>query len=381
MKLRYKYSEILLILGLILCLVVIFYVSDLSAKIWENRVTEQKYYYHYEYGIQHTDIVINENTDDFASYTIGDLSPISFQTMSESIGSVSEDTFLSFNMGIGQTGQTLPVSIYLKPLKVLRLEEKFTYNKEYCKENGIPMVYIGKSVLPYTYEKSFGTCLSLGGIYAVVSGVLQCDNLAGYDETILLDYSSCGEQTRASLEAELNRALEEPNLVKVLVASKKQLKDAELEQMEARFLKNKMKLNSREFFSDDDSLNRTYSFFETVFSGLIYVFVIANLVMICNLWFLERKAELKVRKLCGMNNAECIRLFAKDFLRLEAVALIVFLPVMIVLRILVGSLAISRLRIAATVISMVVLTFGTLVFMIWRALRHFSRQGFGGIER
>lgn len=381
MKLRYKYSEILLILGMILSCIVTVHIAGISANMWESMMLKNKYFFHYEYGIQHTDIVVKEATEDSLSYTTGNLTPIPFQTMKELTGAVPEDVFVSFNMIIGQSSRTLPVSIYFKTLNVLNVERRLNCDLEYCRENGIPSVYIGKSVFDYTDERDYGYCLELDGIYAVVEGILKCENLAGYDETILLDYSSSGRDIQTALERSFNDSLNSINEVKVLLCAKNQIADSELDGMAEDFYNKKMQLNVRDFYSMDENLNKVYSLYEIGFTVLLYVFVIVNLFMVCNLWFYERRDELKVRKMCGMNDGECVRLYAKDLMRLFLIALATGMPVILIIGIVLGDLSVSLVRIPITLIAMILFTGIILVFMILKALSNFRKQGFLGTEQ
>lgn len=330
MRLRYKQSEILVIIGLIISSFVCFYFADVVERLIKSGFSVKPYASELRYGIQHEDIVIeeisgeSENRYEELVYTYSSLSPVSLADIAEISSEMDNcDVEISFLMQVGHAGCTLPVTVFFQKPKDFSLKVRMKGGAE--KQ---PTVYIGKTIRQYTVETGDKTSLWLDEMAVSVGGVLECKNLAEYDETILVDYSTCNEGDVKKLEWAFNNTLTSLWTVKVYFRFMSIPDEADIRQIENRFAGEKMLLRSEALDTINDDINQSQTRLEIVFVSFMFFFALANLLCVCSLWFLERTHEFRVRRLCGARAKDIFSRIGRDFVRLAFIAQLVAVLVM-----------------------------------------------------
>lgn len=328
MKFRYRQSECLLILGMLISLIVAVNIAGMTEKLWSLQ-QDTGYSEIYQYGLQHRDINILEwEGTKVVRYSYeGEPAHVSLDELFATFSECNADFGVAMNVYCAEAGTNPKIEVFDKMPKGLKIERYLEYDEEYCNKQEIPKIYIGASYQNVMKQCEYGNSLCIGNLQTVIVGIVECGNLAGYDDTLYLDYQSCNADNRAEVDRQFNESLCELDEVCVRVKGIQHIDETTIEKSIENMFEKNLIFNLQEVNEENNELNKIYSAIGSAFYVILYAFAAINLISVSNLWFQERKQELVVRKMCGSRNGECRWILWKDLLRLLGISTVLFIPI------------------------------------------------------
>ena len=329
MKLRYKTPEILMILGVVLCIVVTIHAAALVDNMAAASYSE-KYRYEAAFTVFHSEMEIEEDGEGSYSRLVPDnLTPIDIDAVAKCAEESGFDIKLILNIHVGRNISSAPVEVRFGEFS----HRERLADGNYPSEKVLNKVYISQSVLPYTEQKDKKDFLSLNGRSAEVAGVFEPVGSWDNENKVVIYYEECGEELKTAINSALLELFYNAPMPSMILLSDKTDPSAGWEENVSDF--EKANLSCR---IDGNIYNAgkrdVFGSFSMIFTIILYVFSAANLSVLCSFWIRSRKKELLIRRIHGETNFRIICLFAKDFMKILIYALVFSIPVEMLLSLL-----------------------------------------------
>lgn len=372
-RFRYKLSEILLIIGIALGIVITFHVFSIAFMMLSAGKTES-YRSRSSYWIFSSEITDIERNGSMLQYIVPE------ETRDVFVKDIMNG--LSGENAYREIAMPMPVGNTIDLRKVTGISEMSEYPLKLKKgsweiagnEGAEGIIWVGESWEPYFTAENGKSYLCIDSLKYHVTGVLDNTLTGGIDDTVIIYLPSCSTEAADSLNKWLTRGVRDIGDVEIsfLYDSTEDAPDEEkliqsLEAVGVSLMKNYSSYHSQ----GDDA--------KEIFQPLLLLtltlalFTVINLFVISSFYFSTRHAELCIRKVFGFQGKALLRMLLTELCGKFLVSLIVVIPIEVLLKAFDSNLAI-RLSDGPMFVVVCVLSFAVLlIFLTLRFLLLFRR--------
>lgn len=287
-KKSFRLSEILFITGIIISAFVLINTTDVLSRIRKENKAISPYKEEKSICIEYTgDEISDEECESIADKVI--------ESAEKSKCGVSVD---SLNIVVNRQIDDMFAELVLKNIS---------------QKNEI--ISIGESVRSLTKNQE-GAILNIGGHDVPVSNIRRNDNPTNIDYSIKIFLKNCDESFREYLKECICREI----LTNTLLI--KFYDDSPIENSISEFVENIESygdIQCSEYsktYSGNDYQNYWYRFYNNIFISVCIIFSVLTCFSLSELWLLDRKKEIAVRKAYGYSNLQVFSLLFLDSLKL-----------------------------------------------------------------
>ena len=335
MKMRYKLSNGLLILGLILCFAVTMHASALLGVVYGSIHEAKQYAHRASFFIGNSDI-IDEGESEFVPF---DRAKLDVREVARIASSEAADYSLLIPLYVGNGLNPSFVEVWFSDNKERRkmLTGRLDYSGA-TKYSGA--VWVGEFWKPYIQECGDERVIEIGGVSFEVVGVYDDSASGGMGETVNLLFSSCNDEAVAMINQEFNE-VHSKRLMELIAHTDASNEIPSVDVLSGRLSEISLDIIPADHYYDADAETEVYRRFVFAVNVLLYVFSAVNIILITNFFVVNRYRELVIRKIHGCRTRGLIRLIVGDLVRDEAIAMLCVVPVEIGLSIAGSPLSVS----------------------------------------
>lgn len=325
-RFRYKLSEILMIIGIILGIVAVVHLLSVVFLLMSSKDAGE-YQNNWRYWIYSSEISDVSHESGALSYTAPhEMKDISFSETMQVLRENGAYTEITIPMPVGGS---------VDDRKIIGITEVSKYPHELkngswsCeKEEGNGLVWIGESWEPYTRKEAGNTYFLIDSLPYRVQGVLDNALTGGMDETIILYIPSCSEIALVSIEKRFNESMRDIGDVEVSFCfdgEEQVMKEEELLSALSKTGLSAMK-SLAVYHSEKDESGKLY-LPVLALTIVLFVFSAINLYVISSFYFSARSPELCIRKTFGFSGRALFRMLFSELCGKFLIALFLTVPI------------------------------------------------------
>lgn len=373
LRFRYKLSEMLLIVGIGLGIIIACHTLSMIAVLLKSD-KDDFYSYSQNYALYNVSIDDISNEDGMLSYFVPDeREKVSGEKLFKCLSTLKGHKEIYLPMPIGGSLSLRRVTGVFElsehPERLASGTWKVDPTGEY---DGY--VWVGKSWEPYFVNKNGASFISIDTFMYKVQGILDNTLTGGVDDTVIVYLPSCSQSSLQSIEDFLDYSSISLGDVGLLLSSDSAEDIMDVEKLGILLKDSGLTArtdNSLVYLSKVDA-RRTYVPLILI-SIVLFAFCFFNLYVISAFHFEARRAEMCIRKVFGFGEYALLKILFRELIRDLFAAIILVIPIEIVLAILGSRLAI-KMTDGYTFIFIAVISFLLLfAFLIIRFLALFHR--------
>lgn len=337
-RLRYKLSEILMIAGISLGIIVSFHTLSMIFLVLSSQ-KEEDYRNSHHFWIYNSELRdVSNNGNALSYFTPSEISYISFDDFLKTISAYDGYKEIIMPMPIGDsidsrnvTGIT-ELSEYRHKLK----SGRWSADTENVYDG---IVWIGESWEPYISNDGEHKTISIGSLKYRVQGVLDNTMTIGLDETVFLLLPSCSTESRCSIERLFNESAKSIGSLELSIFYDEEDKTSSIESMKRSL--EETGLSTMQSFITHRSKEDSFALYVPLMLIVLILgaFSVMNLLVVSSFYFNTRHLEMCIRKTFGFRSGALIRLIVMDLGKLFSLSMFVVIPVEIILMVCNSSLA------------------------------------------
>lgn len=191
-------------------------------------------------------------------------------------------------------------------------------------ENKNEGVYIGESILPYTFSENDKTFIIIAQDIYEVKGIYQNSSAAGNDQRIAVSYYSLTENGKEKIESKLKENLGMEMYVSFMLGSDEDISTA-FDEFGDRLNSLNISWQISENEVDASYQNFWYKTLNRLSSAGMLIFAFLDCYAVTTMWVMRRKREFLIRKALGAGVTDIIKVLVKDIIKYMIVSVPLFM--------------------------------------------------------
>ena len=316
LRLRYKLSEVLMIIGIALGMIVSFHTFSIVSLFLPSQKSTS-FQNSRSYWVYSSDISKISNENGLLSYfTPNDIERINLDSLLGLLSNMPGHKEIAMLLPIGDSADdrraigVMEVSSRPHKLKSGTWEIEGT-------DGFAGLIWIGESWEPYVVKKGNCNVLLIDSLEYKIQGVLDNYLTGGIDETIIIFLPFCSKQAMASIENNINRNARSIGDIELSFYSDDDKGFPDVEKLKMGLAENGLATMNK-FFAYHSEAEESRALHKplvvVVFS--IVVFSAINLFVVSSFYYTTRQSELSIRKVFGIRGRSLCRLLITDICKL-----------------------------------------------------------------